>query len=140
MQFWIFCLVLLFRMTSILVNPFDSTSDVMMQLRNFKIAKWWCNINLSIYLYLSFSISIYLYLSTFICLPLSIYLYIYLSIYLQYQQSNLAAFLYCAKTPLQWRLRQKWMIPSCFPWKVVIFFGKEHANWSSISRVMIGLS
>ena len=32
------------------------------------------------------------------------------------------------------------MIPSCFPWKVVIFFGKEHANWSSISGVMIGLS
>ena len=32
------------------------------------------------------------------------------------------------------------MIPSCFPWKVVIFFGKEHVNWSSISGVMIGLS
>ena len=32
------------------------------------------------------------------------------------------------------------MIPSCFPWKVVIFFGKEHVNRSSISGIMIGLS
>ena len=32
------------------------------------------------------------------------------------------------------------MIPSCFPWKVVIFFGKEHVNWSSIRGVMMGLS
>ena len=33
--------------------------------------------------------------------------------------------------------RQKWMFPSCFLWKVVTFFGKEHANRSNISRVMI---
>ena len=32
------------------------------------------------------------------------------------------------------------MIPSCCPWKVVTFFGKEHVNQSSISRVMIGRS
>ena len=32
------------------------------------------------------------------------------------------------------------MIPSCFLRKVVIFFGKEHANRSNISGVMIGLS
>ena len=32
------------------------------------------------------------------------------------------------------------MIPSCSPWKVVTFFGKEHVNWSSISGVMIGRS
>ena len=32
------------------------------------------------------------------------------------------------------------MIPSCFPCKVVIFFGKEHVNRSSISGVMIGRS
>ena len=32
------------------------------------------------------------------------------------------------------------MIPSCFPWKVVIFFGKEHVNRSSISWIMIGFS
>ena len=25
-------------------------------------------------------------------------------------------------------------------WNVVLVFGKEHANWSNISRVMIGLS
>ena len=37
-----------------------------------------------------------------------------------------------AKTPLLLRLRQKWMIPSCFPWKEVNFFGKEFFNWSSI--------
>ena len=41
---------------------------------------------------------------------------------------------------LLWRLRQKWMISSCFSWKVVTFFGKEHVNWSSISKVMIGRS
>ena len=35
--------------------------------------------------------------------------------------------------------RQKWMFPSCFPWKVVIFFGKEHVNQSNISGVMIEL-
>ena len=29
------------------------------------------------------------------------------------------------------------MIPSGFPWKVVIFFGKEHVIWSNISGVMI---
>ena len=32
------------------------------------------------------------------------------------------------------------MIPSCCPWKVVTFFGKEHVNWSSINGVMIGRS
>ena len=32
------------------------------------------------------------------------------------------------------------MIPSCFLWKVVIFFGKQHVNWSSISGDMIGRS
>ena len=32
------------------------------------------------------------------------------------------------------------MISSFFPWKIVIFFGKEHVNWSSISGVMIGRS
>ena len=32
------------------------------------------------------------------------------------------------------------MISFCFPWKVVIFFGKEHVNQHSISGVMIGLS
>ena len=35
-------------------------------------------------------------------------------------------------------LRQKWMIPSCSPWKVVTFFGKDHVNWSSTNWVMIG--
>ena len=37
-------------------------------------------------------------------------------------------------------LRQKWMIPSCCPWKVITFFGKEHVNWSSFGGVMIGRS
>ena len=37
-------------------------------------------------------------------------------------------------------LRQRWMVPSFCPWKVVTFFGKEHLNWSSISGVMIGRS
>ena len=64
----------------------------------------------------------------------------YLFLIVQYRQSNLAAFLYCAKTPLQWRLRQKWMISSCSPWKIVTFFGKEHVNWPSNSGVMIGRS
>ena len=32
------------------------------------------------------------------------------------------------------------MIPSFFPWKVVIFYGKEHVNWFRISGVMIGRS
>ena len=32
------------------------------------------------------------------------------------------------------------MIPSCCPWKVVTFFGKDHVNWSSINEVMIGRS
>ena len=32
------------------------------------------------------------------------------------------------------------MIPSCFPWKVVIFFGKEHVNWSSVSGDVMGRS
>ena len=32
------------------------------------------------------------------------------------------------------------MIPSCSLWKVVTFFGKEHANWSNINGVMIGWS
>ena len=45
-----------------------------------------------------------------------------------------------AITPLYLGGRQKWMIPSCFPWKVVIFFGKELVIWSNISGVMIGLS
>ena len=45
-----------------------------------------------------------------------------------------------AGTPLLMGLRQKWMIPFCCPWKVVKFFGKEHANKSSINRVMLGLS
>ena len=31
-----------------------------------------------------------------------------------------------AKTPLQLGMRQKLIIPSCLPWKVVTFFGKEH--------------
>ena len=44
------------------------------------------------------------------------------------------------KTPILWGLRQKWMITSCFLWKVVTFFGKEHVNWSSISGVMKGWS
>ena len=39
-----------------------------------------------------------------------------------------------------WGLRQIWMIPSCFLWKVAIYFGKEHVNWSSISGVMRGRS
>ena len=45
-----------------------------------------------------------------------------------------------AETPLQLGLRQKLIIPSCLPWKVVTFFGKEHVYWSSISGVMIGWS
>ena len=45
-----------------------------------------------------------------------------------------------AETPLQLGMRQKLIIPSCLPWKVVTFFGKEHVNWSSISGVMIGRS
>ena len=32
------------------------------------------------------------------------------------------------------------MIPSCCPWKVVTFFGKEHVNWSNNSGDMIGRS
>ena len=32
------------------------------------------------------------------------------------------------------------MNSSCFPWKVVIFFGKKHVIWSNVSGVMIGLS
>ena len=42
----------------------------------------------------------------------------------------------CQNTPF----RPKWMIPSCSLWKVVTFFGKEHANWSNINGVMIGWS
>ena len=45
-----------------------------------------------------------------------------------------------AKTPLLFGLRQKRMIPFFYPWKIVIFFGKELVNWSSISGDMIGLS
>ena len=45
-----------------------------------------------------------------------------------------------AKTPLLLGLRQKIMFPSCCPWKVVTFFGKDHVNWSSINEVMIGRS
>ena len=48
--------------------------------------------------------------------------------------------LWSAITPLLLGVRHKWMIPSFCPWKVVTFFGKEHLNWSSISRVMIGRS
>ena len=59
---------------------------------------------------------------------------------IQYQSEKSAGQLLRAKTPLYWGLRQKWMIPSCFLWKVVIFFGKEHVNWSSISGVMRGRS
>ena len=44
------------------------------------------------------------------------------------------------KTTILLGLRQKWMIPSCSPWKVVTFFDKEHVNWSSNSGVMIGRS
>ena len=49
-------------------------------------------------------------------------------------------FFQIAKTPLLLGLRQKWMIPSCRPWKVVKFFGKDHVTRSSISGVMIGRS
>ena len=52
-------------------------------------------------------------------------------------QTQLLNFIQIAKTPLLFGQRQKWMIPSCCLWKVVTFFGKEHVNWSSISRVMI---
>ena len=45
-----------------------------------------------------------------------------------------------AKTPLLLGLRQKRMIPFFYPWKIVIFFGKELVNWSSISGDKIGLS
>ena len=45
-----------------------------------------------------------------------------------------------ARTPLIMGLRQKLMNPSCCPWKVVTFFGKEHVNWFHISGVMIGRS
>ena len=37
-------------------------------------------------------------------------------------------------------LRQKWMIPSCCPWKVVIFISKEHVNWFSTSEAILGRS
>ena len=47
-------------------------------------------------------------------------------------------FFLIAKTPHLFELRQKWMIPSCCPWKVVTFFGKDHVNRSSINGVMIG--
>ena len=55
-------------------------------------------------------------------------------------QTQLLNFIQTAKTPLVLGLRQKWMIPSCSPWKVVTFFGKDHVNCSSISGVMIGRS
>ena len=42
------------------------------------------------------------------------------------------------RTPLLMGLRQKWMNPSCCPWKLVTFFGKEHVNWFRISGVIIG--
>ena len=60
--------------------------------------------------------------------------------YQNFFQAWLLNFIQIAKTPLLLGLRQKWMIPSCCPWKVVTFFGKEHVNQSSISRVMIGRS
>ena len=55
-------------------------------------------------------------------------------------QTQLLNFIQTAKTPLVLGLRQKWMIPSCSPWKVVTFFGKDHVNWSNINGVMIGRS
>ena len=45
-----------------------------------------------------------------------------------------------SKMPSLLGLRQKWMIPSCSPWKVVTFFGKEHVYWSNISGDMRGWS
>ena len=45
-----------------------------------------------------------------------------------------------ARTPLLMGLRQKWMNPSCCPWKLVTFFGKEHDNWFRNSGVIIGRS
>ena len=30
------------------------------------------------------------------------------------------------------------MITSCYPWKLVTFFGKKHVNWSSFGGVVIG--
>ena len=60
--------------------------------------------------------------------------------YQNFFQAWLLNFIQIAKTPLLLGLRQKWMIPSCFPWKVVIFFGKEHVNQSNISGIMIGWS
>ena len=53
-------------------------------------------------------------------------------------QTQLLNIIQIAKTPILLGLRQKLMIPSCCPWKVVTFFGKDHVNWSSINGVMIG--
>ena len=55
-------------------------------------------------------------------------------------QTQLFNFIQIAKTPLLLGLRQKWMIPSCCPWKEVTFFSKEHVNWSNNSGVIIGRS
>ena len=55
-------------------------------------------------------------------------------------QTQLLNIIQIAKTLLLLGLRQKWMIPSCCPWKVVTFFGKDHVNWSSINGVMKGWS
>ena len=55
-------------------------------------------------------------------------------------QTRLLNFIQFAKTLLLLGVRQKLMIPSCCPWKVVTFFGKNHVNWSTINEVMIGRS
>ena len=55
-------------------------------------------------------------------------------------QTQLLNIIQIAKTPNWLGLRQKLMIPSCCPWKVVTFFGKDHVNWFSINGVMIGRS
>ena len=55
-------------------------------------------------------------------------------------QTQLLNIIQIAKTPILLGLRQKLMIPSCCPWKVVTFFGKDHVHWFSINEVMIGRS
>jgi len=55
-------------------------------------------------------------------------------------QTWMLNFIQIAETPLLLVLRQKGMIPSCCPLKVVTFFGKDHVNWYSINEVMIGRS
>ena len=48
-------------------------------------------------------------------------------------QTQLLYIIQIAKTPILLGLRKKLMIPSCCPWKVVPFFGKDHVYWSSIN-------